>query len=148
VGLTNEGRDLGFGPWKDTFLVFRVQHACLEYDLNIYLDELDILKETERPNTIDLQSSSDDIYEFSAERSSTGGSIDALNFVSDNHPLLPPPQARSANSLTTIRHSGGMCSWLCKKIRTPITIGQLCCMSLSTAASNLLSRACPALFSF
>jgi hypothetical protein len=42
-------------------LVFRVQHAYLEYDLNIYLDELsttmanpDILKEMERPNTIDL----------------------------------------------------------------------------------------------
>ena len=54
-------------------------------------------------NTIDPQSSSDDTYEFSVERSSTGGRIDALNYVSDNHPLLPPKRARSADSLTALR---------------------------------------------
>jgi hypothetical protein len=82
-------------------LVFRVQHV--EYDVDIYLNELstttanpDTMKEAERPNTIDLQSSSDDTYEFSTERSSTGGRIDVLNYVSDNHPLLPPPRARSS----------------------------------------------------
>jgi hypothetical protein len=72
-------------------LVFRDQYV--ECDLDIYLDELsttttnpDTMEEAGRSNTIDLQSSSDDTYDFSAEQSSTGGRMDVLNYVSDNHP--------------------------------------------------------------
>ena len=61
------------------------------------------MEEAGYSNTINPQSSSDDIYEFSVEQSSTGGRINTLNYISDNHPLLPPLWARSTNSLIIIR---------------------------------------------
>lgn len=62
------------------------------------------MEEAGRSSTIDLRLSNDDTYELNAEeRSSTTGRIDALNYASADHPLLPPPSARSAKSLVTVR---------------------------------------------
>lgn len=61
------------------------------------------MAETRRSTTIDLDSSDDDTYKPSTnEQSSTGGRIDALDYVSAD-PLLPPQRARSATSVMTIR---------------------------------------------
>lgn len=38
------------------------------------------------------------------EQSSTETRIDALDYLSSDHPLLPPTRARSANSVMTIKN--------------------------------------------
>jgi hypothetical protein len=49
-------------------------------------------------DTIDLDLSDDDTY----DQSSMAGRIDALDYISIDHPLLPPLRARSANSVMAI----------------------------------------------
>ncbi len=49
------------------------------------------MAEARRSPTIELDVSDDDTYEPSTkEQSSTAGRIDALKYVSADHPLLPP----------------------------------------------------------
>jgi hypothetical protein len=52
--------------------------------------------------TIDPDSSDDNYVPTTNEQSSVKGRIDALDYVSADHPLLPPSRARSANSVMTI----------------------------------------------
>ena len=67
-------------------------------------DHHDTMAEAIRSPTIDLDVSDDDPYESSTkEQSSTSGRIDALNYVSTDHPLLPPRRARSANNMIEMR---------------------------------------------
>jgi hypothetical protein len=51
-----------------------------------------------QPGAINLDLSDDDTY----DQSSIAGRIDALDYVSIDHPLLPPLRARSANSVMAI----------------------------------------------
>ena len=67
------------------------------------MTNLDIIKKTKRSNIIDLQLSSNDIYEFNIESSNTEERIDTLNYVNDNHFLLSLLQIRFVNNLTKIR---------------------------------------------
>src|SRR5271168_1444607 len=66
------------------------------------------MAEARRSPTIDLDVSDDDTYESSTkEQSRTAGRIDALSYVSADHPLLPPRRARSANMIemrSRVRH--------------------------------------------
>lgn len=58
------------------------------------------MAEARRSPTIDPDVSGDDTYESSTkEQGSTAGRIDALNYVSADHPLLPPRRVRSTNSM-------------------------------------------------
>jgi cell division protein FtsB len=51
-----------------------------------------------------LNVSDDDTYESNTkEQSSTAGRVDALNYVSADHPLLPSRRARSANNMIEMR---------------------------------------------
>jgi hypothetical protein len=52
--------------------------------------------------TTDPNSSGDNYLPTTNEQSSTNGRIDALDYVSADHALLPPPRARSANSVMRI----------------------------------------------
>jgi hypothetical protein len=62
------------------------------------------MAEVRLSTAIDLDLSDDDIYEPSTkEQSSTSRRIDALNYVSPDHPLLPPRRARSADNMIEMR---------------------------------------------
>jgi hypothetical protein len=62
------------------------------------------MAEAKRSPTIDLDVSDNDPYKSSTkEQSNTSGRIDALNYVSIDHPLLPPQRARSANNMIELR---------------------------------------------
>jgi hypothetical protein len=54
--------------------------------------------EEPQPGTTDLDLSEDDTY----DQSNMVGRIDALDYISIDHPLLPPLRARSANSVMAI----------------------------------------------
>jgi hypothetical protein len=67
-------------------------------------DHHDIIAEARRSPTINSDVSDDDPHESSTKaQSNTIRRIDALNYVSIDHPLLPPRRARSANNMIEMR---------------------------------------------
>jgi hypothetical protein len=62
------------------------------------------MAEARLSTAIDLNLSNDDIYKPSTkEQSRISRRINALNYVSTDHPLLSPRRARSANNMIEIR---------------------------------------------
>src|SRR2546423_753246 len=61
------------------------------------------MAEAKYSTTVDLNLSDDDGYEPSTKEQSAAGRIDALDYVSADHPLLPHPHARSADSVMKIK---------------------------------------------